>query len=414
MQSDLLDTPRIKVGKPRGKHPDRRLTALHVRNSAPGHHADGNGLYLVVDGSGARRWLLRTVIRGKRCDLGLGSVQLVSLAEAREEARRLRRMARSGGDPLEERRRARIAVPTFREAALQVHEAHAKTFRSAKHKDDWIVSLELHVFPHFGDRRVDAITTADILKVLSAIWLTKPETARRVRQRLRSVFAWAKVSNFCAGNPVEHIDSALPRQKDEQEHHAALPWAEVPAFVADMREAAATDSVKLALEFLILTAARTNEIIGARWDEIDLEAKLWTIPAARIKAGREHRVPLSTRCVEILQRAHALKDGGPFVFPGRSPQRPLSNTVFLMLMRHRMELKDLTIHGFRSSFKDWCEERANVPHAVSEAALAHTERNKVVAAYKRTDLLEQRRPLMETWCKHVTTPAPAKVVQMRA
>ena len=414
MRSDSLDTPRIKVAKPAGRHPEKRLTAAHVRNSAPGRHADGGGLYLVVDDSRAKRWLLRVVVRGRRCDLGLGSVQLVSLAKAREEATRLRRIARSGGDPLEERRRGRIAVPTFKEAATQVHAAHSATFRNAKHKADWLSSLERYAFPHFGKHRVDAITSADVLKALGDIWQTRPETARRLKQRIKVIFDWSKASGHRVGdNPADGVVQVLPRHKGDKEHHAALPWADVPAFVATMRDAEAVDATKLAFEFLILTASRTSEVIGARWEEVDREAKVWTIPKERIKAGREHRVPLSPRCLEILAHADAMRDSGPYVFPGRSPKRTLSNMVFLMLLR-RLERDDITAHGFRSSFRDWCEERAGFSRSVVESALAHVVRDKTEAAYLRTTLLEQRRSLMDTWASFVTTPPEKKVVQMRA
>ena len=414
MRGETLDTARIKVGKPRGRHPEKRLNAVQIRHlRKPGRYADGNGLYLFVDDSLAKRWILRTVVAGKRCDIGLGSTALVSLAEAREEAARLRRMARRGEDPLAERRRERLTVPTFEEAAKKVHVSHASAFRNEKHKAQWLASLKADVFPVFGKRPVDKIGSGDVLKALSPIWTTKPETARRLKQRIRVVMDWAKASGFRAGdNPVDGITKVLPKMRAVASHHAALPYAQVPSFIQTLRSSDASESVKLAFEFLILTAARTSEAIGARWEEIDKEAKTWTIPASRIKAGREHRVPLSDRCVELIEAAEKARDGGPFVFAGKSPERSLSNMAFLMLLR-RMGRDDITAHGFRSAFRDWAAERTNMPRAVCEAALAHTVKDKAEAAYFRSDLFEQRGGLMRTWSAFATS-TPADVVAIRA
>lgn len=390
------------------------LNAVRVRSlKAPGRYGDGNGLYLVIEPSGARRWVLRTVVKGKRCDIGLGSARLVPLAEARDEATRLRRIARAGGDPLAERRRERLTVPTFRVAAETVHASHAAAFRNAKHRAQWLASLKADVFPVFGDRLVNEIESGDVLKALSPIWTTKPETARRLKQRIKVVFDWAKASGFRTGdNPVDGVTKVLPKVRPVASHHAALPYAQVPAFLEALREADAAEPTKLAFEFLILTAARTSEVIGARWEEIGLDAKTWTIPAARIKAGREHRVPLSPRCVELLERAQAIADGGPYVFPGRSPKAPLSNMVFLMLLR-RLEREGITAHGFRSAFRDWAAERTNFARSVCEAALAHVLKDKTEAAYFRSDLFEQRRSLMDTWSAFAMTTT-ADVVTLRA
>jgi integrase len=399
--------------KPRGRHPEKRLTAVRVRGiQAPGRHADGNGLYLVVDPSGAKRWVLRTVVAGKRCDLGLGGVTVVDLAEAREEARRLRGLARKGVDILAERRAERLAVPTFEEAARAVHEQHGAAFRNAKHRAQWLASLEADVFPVFGTRRVDAVGTADVLKALSPIWTTKPETARRLKQRIKVVLDWAKASGFRSGdNPTDGLAKVLPKHRTEQKHHAALPYQAVSTFLTTLRGADARESVRLAFEFLILTATRTNEVLRATWEEIDLDEKTWTIPAERMKTGREHRVPLARRAVEILKRAKTLSDTGPYVFPGRS-KAPLSNMALLMLLR-RMNRHDITAHGFRSSFRDWSAERTNAPRAVCEAALAHTVRDKAEAAYNRTDLFERRRKLMDAW-QTFATAKPADILTLRA
>ena len=350
--------------------------------------------------------------RVKRCDLGLGSVTLVSLAEAREQATRLRKIARSGGDPLDERRRERRHVPSFETAARQVHASHAAAFRNEKHRKQWLSSLSGTV-EAFGTKRVDAITSADILSVLSPQWLAKPETSRRVLQRLRVIFDWCKAQGYCAGdNPTQGLTKVLPRHRGSQKHHPALPYQEVPAFLRALQGPDASESVKLAFEFMILCAARTGEILCATWDEIEFDSRTWTIPGNRMKAGVEHRVPLSPRCLEILDRATALSADGEYVFPARSATKPLSNMVFLMTLR-RMGLRDITAHGFRSSFRDWAEERTNFPRAVCEAALAHTVRDKAEAAYRRTDLFDRRRDLMESWSRFATS-TPADVVAMRA
>jgi len=401
--------------KPHGRHPERRLTPVRIRSiRTPGRHADGNGLYLVVDPSGARRWVLRTVVSGKRCDLGLGGLSLVALAEAREEARRLRALARKGLDVLAERRAKRRTVLTFEEAAREVHAQHGAAFRNDKHRAQWLASLEADVFPVFGGRRVDQVDTADVLRALTPIWTVKPETARRLRQRIKVVLAWAKASGFRSGdNPVDGLGTVLPKQDSEKKHHAALPYQRVSEFVAAIRASDASESARLAFEFLILTAARTSEVLRATWGEFDLEGKTWTIPADRMKAKREHRVPLAPRAVEILEEAKRLGDGasGSFVFPGRG-KAPLSNMVFLMTLR-RMERQDITAHGFRSSFRDWASERTNTSGAVCEAALAHTVRDKTEAAYNRSDLFERRRKLMAAWAAFATAKT-ADVLPLRA
>jgi integrase len=383
------------------KHPDKALTVVGIKAlKKPGRYADGNGLYLKVSRSGAKRWELRTVVRGKRCDIGLGGLKLVSLAEAREEARRYRAIARNEGDPLAEKRRARKVVPTFRQAAETVHKEHAKAWKNAKHGEQWINTLKAYAYPAFGERRVDQIDTPEILKALSPIWLTKQETARRVRQRIGTVLDWAKAAGHRAGNnPVEDISKALPRQSDRKGHHAALPYVEVPAFVERLRGNDAGSIAELAFEFLILTAARTSEVLEAKWNEIDLEQAAWTVPAGRMKAGREHRVPLAPRCIELLEQAKLLAAGSDFVFPGRSNKKPMSNMVLLMTMRRLAS--DATVHGFRSAFRDWASERTNFAREICEAALAHIVKDKTEAAYRRGDLFEKTRELMATWAAFV-------------
>jgi integrase len=387
----------------RRRHPDRALTAVQVRQTkVPGRHADGNGLYLLVEPSGARRWVLRTVVYSRRRDIGLGSARLVSLAEAREKAGLYRKTARAGGDPIAEHRKARVLAPTFQEAARLVHAQHSRAWINPKHAAQWINTLAQYVFPIFGDSRVDQIGSGDVLKALSPIWLSKPETARRVRQRIRAVFDWAKAAGHRGGdNPVDGVARALPRQTDRGGHFAAMPYAEVPRFLRALRESGVDETTNLAFEFLILTAARTGEVLGARSDEVDLVAATWTIPAARTKTRREHRVPLPPRAIEIIRRARELSAGSDLLFPGRSVHKPLSNMVFLNALG-RMKL-DVTAHGFRSAFRDWAAERTSFPNEVAEMALAHTIKNKAEAAYRRGDLLEKRRALMETWCNYVVS-----------
>ena len=393
--------------KPRGRHPHQRLTAVAVRRKKSGKYADGNGLYLVVDDSGARRWILRTVVIGKRRDIGLGSVSLVGLAEARDEATRLRRIARAGGDPVADRHQRRRQVPTFADTARQVHELHTKTVRNARHRATWLSSLQADIFPVFGDRPIDQVDTADVLKALSPIWTTKAETARRIKQRVRTVLDWAKAAGYREGdNPADAVTRALPKQQTKVRHLPALAYPDVPDFLEALRAAEAAPAVTLAFEFLVLTAARTSEVLGAQWAEIDQDAATWTVPGDRIKAGREHRVPLAPAAEAVLKRAATLADGGPFVFPGRRQGRPLSNMALLMVLR-RLGRTDITAHGFRSSFRDWAAERTSVPRVVAEAALAHVIPDKVEAAYFRSDLFDQRRVLMASWATFVTSKPPA-------
>ena len=394
------------------QHPDKALSAAKVRGvKDAGRYADGNGLYLIVDPSGAKRWVLRTVVRGRRRDIGLGGIQVVSLAEAREQAAAMRKIARAGGDPVSERNKARAKVPTFEEAARQVYEERKSTWRNGKHAAQWINTLETYVFPDIGRRSVDHLETPDVLRVLGPIWLTKPETARRVRQRIATVFDWAKASGFRDGeNPVAGVAQGLPKQPEKKDHHTAMPLSEIASFLTQLRTSDANEITRLGLEFLILTAARTGEVIGARWDELDLDASIWAVPADRMKAKREHRVPLTDRCVEILDRAREIGCGSDFLFPGRSPKKPLSNMAFLMLLRRMGEA--VTAHGFRSTFSDWAAERTHHPREVVEMALAHTVKNKVEAAYRRGDLFEKRRELMRDWTHFVETGGSAEIVKL--
>jgi len=399
-------------GEAKRAHPRNRLTPPAVRSMGPGRHADGGGLYLEVDKTGARRWFLRTMVQGRRKDIGLGPVSLVSLSDAREEARRLRKVARDGGDPVAERDKDKRKSMTFEEAARTVWaENVAPNNKNAKHVAQWLSTLETYTFPTMGKRSVHAVDQADILRALAPIWTEKPETARRVRQRLRVVLDWAYASGHREGvNPVEGVDKALPKQRDRAVHHAAFPWRDLPDLM--VRIAAADGMGALALRFAILTAARSGEVRGATWAELDIDAKVWTIPADRMKAGRDHRVPLSDAAIEVLGTAKAMADRPEgLAFPSRRAGRPLSDMTLAAVMK-RLSVP-ATVHGFRSTFRDWSEEATNFPHEVKEAALAHTVKNKAEAAYRRTDLFEKRRAMMDVWAGHATE-AGAKVVRIGA
>jgi integrase len=394
--------------KSKGRHPERALTAVQVRQiKQPGRYTDGNGLYLVVDPSGARRWLLRIVVKGRRRDIGLGSATLVSLAEAREAATSYRKIAREGGDPLVVKRTAVRQIPSFKDAMELVHAEHEVSWKNQKHAQQWINTLRQYAVPVIGDHRVDAIDTPDVLRVLSPIWLARPETARRVKQRIGTVLDWARASGFRSGdNPVEGVLRGLPKQTTGPKHHAALPFAEVPAFIQALRSSGGTETAKLAFEFLILTTARTSEVLQAEKSEFDLDGALWTVPAERMKAKRIHRVPLSPRCVEILTAASTTAKGSVYAFTGKRARddelgKPLSNMVFLATLK-RMDLP-ITAHGFRSAFRDWAAEATSYPREVAELALAHTIQNKVEAAYRRGDLLDKRRAMMNDWAAYCAT-----------
>ena len=345
----------------------------------------------------------RLVIRGKSRTLGLGGFALVTLAEAREAALANRRLARTGGDPLAARRHAR-ATPTLEEAAAAVLEQKRDGWRSAKHAKDWPTSLRLYVFPQLGDKPVSEITSADLLQVLAPIWHAKPETARRVRQRVGAVMKWAVAMEYRADNPAgEALGEALGRQQDVVRHMPALPHPEVAAAVEAVRASGAWVGTKLAFEYLVLTAARSAEVRLSTWDEIDLEAAVWTVPGARMKAKRPHRVPLCDRAVEIVEQAKEVRsdNGAPrsaLVFPSRRG-KPLSNMTLSKLVKEQGIAA--VPHGFRSSFRDWASERTNHPREVVEAALAHVVANQTEAAYARSDLFERRRRLMDEWAEYL-------------
>jgi len=394
-----VDAQGTKPGRKHGKHPEKALSAALVRKvSRPGRYCDGHGLYLQVLPTGGRCWIQRLMIRGRRRELGLGGYPLVSLAEAREMAFDNRKLARSGGDPLAEKRKLQD-LPTFEEAAARVLDQQRPGWRNAKHAQDWPRSLRAYAFPRIGRVPVSAVTTADMLAILSPIWHTKPETARRVRQRVGAVMKWAVAMGYRSDDPAgDVLGQALGRQQDVVQHMRALPHGEVADAITTVWNSKASIITKLAFEFLVLTAARSGEVRLATWNEIDLDAGVWTIPAARMKAKRDHRVPLSERAVMILTETQERGNGTGLVFP-RIPGKPLSNMTLSKLVK---ELGIQAVpHGFRSSFRDWAAEETDHPREVIEAALAHVVENKVEAAYRRSDLFERRRILMDDWAQYL-------------
>ena len=369
----------------------------------PGAYGDGYGLTLRIDAKGNKRWIQRLTIGGRQRNTGLGSWPGVSLDEAREKALANWRAAREGRDPIGERRMARAntrmpTLPTFEEVARRVIALRRPTWSSEKHAAQWESSLATYVFPAIGRELVNAMSTADVLALLEPIWTAKPETATRVRQRMEVVFDYAIASGWRLDNPAIAVTKVLPRRRGKKEHHPAMAYMKLPAFIQALRASTADPSTKLGLEFLILTAARTGEVLSMEWGEVDIGAATWTVPASRMKARKEHRVPLSRRALVVLKEAREIGTGRGLVFPSRRG-KPLSNMAFNMLLR-RLEVGDAVPHGFRSTFKDWTLEETSFPWAVVEAALAHTLGSATESAYARSDLFDRRRELMETWARH--------------
>ena len=380
-----------------------RLSASAVKAAnVPGRMGDGDGLFLVVKAGGAKSWVCRVQRHGKRRDFGLGSAAKVSLAVARERAREVRSQMELGLDPVFERRKA-LGIPTFREAAAKVLAASKKSWRNAKHEGQWLATMEAYAFPQIGDVKVNDITGPMIRDLLAPIWLTKPETARRVRQRVGAVLDWAYASGYRDTEaPMRAITKGLPRQPRQDNHFAAMPYDKVAAFITRLRKKESFS--RLALQFAILTAARSGEVRGATWDEVDLTTGLWTIAAPRMKANREHVVPLTKPALRILKRCVQLRQMDDIlVFPGMKHRAPLSDMTLSKLMKEMGE--PYTVHGFRSAFRDWVSEETGHPGDVAEAALAHAIGNKTEAAYRRGNLLEKRRTMMAEWavyCENVT------------
>lgn len=406
-----------------------RLKAIELAKLAPGKHHDGEGLYLNVEASGSRSWILRTVVTGKRRDIGLGSLSTVSLAEARVAAVNLRARARKGEDIVAERRAKKEAaraeenpIPTFESVALEYHKLSTPKFTSETHAHNWIQSLKTYVIPLFGKKPIDKIDSADILQAIGPMWNDVPDTAGRTLRRIKKVFDYAagkklRVVNLngveiTLPNPCDSIRAALPKHTKAPKPHEALPFAELPKFMTKLRVSGSALVVKLAFEFLILTCTRTGEVLGARWDEIDTDAGVWTIPAERMKMSKEHRVPLSPRCLEILSLAKQFNDSA-IVFPGRYAGHPLSNMAFLMALR-RLGYEDLTAHGFRATFKTWAEETTKYDSLVIEACMAHAVKG-IERHYLRTTFFDERQKLMKAWANFACggSPAKARVVRMR-
>ena len=388
----------LRKTKPKGRHPQKALSAAFIRSAPPGRHADGNGLYLFVQPSGTRSWIQRLLIRGRRRELGLGSVALVPLAEAREKALANRTLARQGGDPLAEKRRAE-GIPPFAEAALRVLEQKRGGWRTPRHSREWLSSLSRFAFPRIGKVPVSEVTSADVLEILTPLWHRKVATAKRVRQRLRAVLEWAVAMEYRPDNPCDRIGPVLGPQQDIVEHRQAVPHREADAVIRKVRASTALPATRLALEFLVLTAARWAEVRWAAWEEIDREGKVWTVPARRMKTNRRHRVPLCGRALEILEEAETLEGGaGPLVYT-HGGGKPLHDSAVRRLLR-KLGVAAVP-HGFRSSFRDWAGEETDHPREVIEAALAHVVRNRVEAAYARSDLFERRRTLMDDWARYL-------------
>lgn len=378
----------------------KRIAAL----SEQGMYCDGNGLYLNVSRSGGKSWILRTTVHGKRCDFGLGSASLVTLAEARAKAHDRLRIARSGGNPKYPDGKPSLR---FRDAAAQAYEANKGNWSSPKHGVRWWNSLERYVLPTLGEKYLEDITVQQIHGILQPIWTAKYDTARRVRQRVTLVFDWARGAGFYnRENPMNGIKRALPAVKRQVRSHPALPWKELPAFVASLR--ARSESPARLLELIILTGLRSKEARGARWDEF--ENDVWYLHAERMKARKAHRVPLSSQAFAIISGMQ--KVDPEFIFPSpnktRSGERkPMSDMVFAQLMK-RMGIENITTHGFRSTFKDWCSDSGRFDYELSELALAHSIGSAVERACARTDLFERRRTLMQEWGDYVTSGIPNK------
>ena len=368
----------------------------------PGRYADGGGLHLYISKAGRKSWVQRITIDRRRRDIGLGAFPSVGLAQAREKAADNRTAVAEGRDPLSEKHSP--AMPTFTEAARAVHAANKPRWRNDKHSASWMQTLERHAIPSLGNTPLDRIDRGDVLRVLTPIWTTRPETARRVRQRMRTVFLWGMAHGFMGTNPAgEAIDGALPSMPKVRAHLRALPYQEVGAALEAVPLSQASVAAKLCFRFLVLTAARSGEARGATWDEIDLQGQEWRLPSWRMKAGMEHRVPLSRQALDLLHDASASGDATGLVFPSPlKPGSPLSDMTLTKVLRSVGLAERATVHGFRSSFKNWTLEQTDTPWAVSETALAHFLGNATEQAYARSDLFERRRALMQLWADYLT------------
>ncbi|MCL4671368.1 MAG: integrase arm-type DNA-binding domain-containing protein [Sphingomonadaceae bacterium] len=382
------------------------LTALKVKNAKPGRHVDGRGLCLYVKESGARTWVLRMQHNGRRRDYGLGSALDVSLTEAREAATALRRQVRLGVDPVAERRKSRMVVPSFERAARECYDALKEGWKNRRYAN-WISSFENHVFPLIGSRPVDQVDSALVVEVLTPIWLEIPETARRILQRIGSVLDFAHIKGWLEEEAsLRSVRKGLPRQTAKTEHLKAMPYAEVPAFMARLAAASPTTG-RDALRFTIYNAVRSNETRLAVWTEFDLDEGIWTIPGERMKARETHVVPLSASTITLLRRRWKERVSDDDLVFSNDGEKPISDMTMTKLMRDD-GIKGATVHGFRSAFTDWAAERTDFPKEVADKALAHKLANQVEAAYRRTDFFDKRRELMARWAKHLDSP-PATI-----
>ena len=382
------------------------LTAMQVEKAKPGPKTrrltDERGLYLVVRTTGSRSWVQRITIDGVRTDIGLGGYPDVRLPQARKKSAKIRTAVAEGKDPRAEGRQPNI--PTFRDAAEQYIDENAGRWRNSKTSASWRGCLATYAYPKFGNTRIDRVTRADVLNTLKPVFDSKPSLARKLRQRIRQIFAAAMASDYIDLNPAgEVIDAGLPRTPAVAAHFRALPYQDVPDVLRRVEASQAGLASRLCFRFLVLTAARSGEARGARWDEVDLESRRWTIPGSRMKAGDEHRVPLSDQAHDVLRRAKTLDHDFGLVFPSKyKPGRELSDMTLTKLLRDLGIADRATVHGFRTSFKTWCMETTDTPWAVGEAALAHTLGNSTEAAYARSDLFEKRRTLMQQWGSFVS------------
>lgn len=387
-----------------------KLTAKFVENvSEAGKYYDQHGLFLHVRPSGAKKWLQRYTFQGRRREIGLGSAKIVSVATARKNAHQNLVLVSEGIDPIEDKKQDSI-IPKFEVAARKVYEDNRPTWRNAKHAAQFITTLETYAFPVIGSMSVKEINSSHILRILSPIWVTKAETAKRVRQRLSTVFKYCVAQQWRTDDPANiAIVEALPNLKRKVQHRKSISYDDVAGFIETVSKSSAGISTKLGLEFLILTATRSGEVRNARWDEVN--GSLWTIPAERMKAGVAHRIPLPSRCIEILEEAKTISQGSGFIFEGTKPNKPLSENTFNKLMK---ELGlEVHAHGFRTSFRTWTQEKTNYPREIAEAALAHSLPDKAEAAYARSDLLEKRAEMMEAWAQFISTNT-SDVINIRA
>jgi integrase len=384
------------------------LTAIEVKNAKLGRHADGDGLYLMVRSKGARSWVLRTQVNGKRQDFGLGSAASVTLAKARAKAADLRATLKSGEEVGPRVRAPKAVTPTFSEAARACHEAIKGGWRNKHHCASWLASLDNHIFPHIGKAQVDEVSSAMVRDALAPIWLAIPETARRILQRVRTVLEYSHIMGWCPHEAsLRSVPKGLPRQPVEENHFVAMPYADVPNLV--LRLAAQPDTAgRDALLFTIYNAVRSGETRLATWPEFDLDAAVWSIPAARMKMRQPHTVPLSTEAVAILRRRWELRISDEGLAFSTFGKKPLSDMTMTKVLRD-LGLAKITVHGFRSSFTDWAAEQTDFPKEVVDKALAHKTVDRVEAAYRRTDFLQRRRQLMGDWADFLTPAAPARL-----